>query len=144
MSEAEEARCYQHQCVGGSLQVKVGSAPWTTCPYGTTIQVSHDSSSFLVDSGGVSFIGKLDTIQKSLKIIDRKLHPGASADELCQVYNHSSLEDRRKKHYFVGCDVSDCIVRYPLAFISVSGGDPIKPTQKEGSHSQFYTYFDKY
>ena len=33
-----------------------------------------------------------------LKIIDRKLHPGASADELCQVYNHSSLEDRRKKH----------------------------------------------
>ena len=33
-----------------------------------------------------------------LKIIDRKLHPGASADELCQVYNHLALEDRRKKH----------------------------------------------
>ena len=48
---------------------------------------------------GVSFIGKLDTIRKRcLKIIDRKLHPGASADELCQVYNHSSLVDRRKKH----------------------------------------------
>ena len=26
-----------------------------------------------------------------------KLHPVASADELCQVHNHSSLEDRRKK-----------------------------------------------
>ena len=52
-----------------------------------------------MDSGGVSFIGKLDTIKKRcLKIIDRKLHPGASANELCQVYNHSSLEDRRKKH----------------------------------------------
>ena len=52
-----------------------------------------------MDSGGVRFIGKLDTIQKRcLKIIDRKLHPGASANELCQVYNHSILEDRRKKH----------------------------------------------
>ena len=52
-----------------------------------------------MDSGGVSFIGKLDTIQKiCLKIIDRKLHPYESADELCQVYNHSSLEDRPKKN----------------------------------------------
>ena len=52
-----------------------------------------------MDNGGVSFIGKLDTIKKRcLKIIDRKLHPGASADELCQVYNYSSLEDRHKKH----------------------------------------------
>ena len=52
-----------------------------------------------MNSGGVSFIGKLDTIKKRcLKIIDRKLHPSASADELCQIYNHSSLEDRRRKH----------------------------------------------
>ena len=58
-----------------------------------------DYADFLVDSGGVSFIGKLDKIQKRcLLIIDCKLHPGASADELCQVYNHSSLEDRCKKH----------------------------------------------
>ena len=67
--------------------------------YKTFILPILDYADFLVDSGGISFIGKLDTIQKrGLKIIDRKLHPGASADELCQVYNHSSLEDRRKKH----------------------------------------------
>ena len=57
-----------------------------------------DYTAFLVHSGGVSFIDKLDAIQKSLKIIDRQFHPGASADKLCQVYNHSSLGDRRKKH----------------------------------------------
>ena len=52
--------------------------------YKTCILPILDNADFLVDSGGVSFIGKLDTIQKRcLKIIDRKLHPGASADELC-------------------------------------------------------------
>ena len=67
--------------------------------YKTCILPILHYADFLVDSGGVSFIGKLDTIQKRcLKIIDRKLHPGASANELCQVYNHSSLEDRPKKH----------------------------------------------
>ena len=67
--------------------------------YKTCILPILDYADFLVDSGGVSFIGKLDTFKKRcFKIIDRKLHPGASADELCQVYNHSSLVDRRKKH----------------------------------------------
>ena len=61
--------------------------------YKTCILPILDYGDFLVDSGGVSFIGKLDTIQKRcLKIIDCKLRPGASADELCQVYNHSSLD----------------------------------------------------
>ena len=52
--------------------------------YKTCILPILDYADFLVDSGGVRFIGKLDTIQKRcLKIIDRKLHPGTSAHELC-------------------------------------------------------------
>ena len=51
-----------------------------------------DYADILVDSGGVHFIGKLDTIQKwSIKIMDGKLHPGASVDELYQVYNDSTF-----------------------------------------------------
>ena len=67
--------------------------------YKTCILPILDYVDFLIDSGNVYNIGRLNNIQRrSLKVIDQHQHYNAHDDELLNIYGLIPLEKRRELH----------------------------------------------
>ena len=61
-----------------------------------------DNADFLVESGKVEEINRLDTIQKhAIKIIDGKINPDLDEMQLMNLYGLQTLSKRRANHHLV-------------------------------------------
>ena len=70
--------------------------------YKTHVLPMLDYADFLVESGHMEKIDRLNNLQKrAVKLIDNKLHRGLDSNQLMNIYNLEPLLKRRERHHLV-------------------------------------------